>query len=79
MTKSPGPLPVDLFVNHNRYRSFIGTFHPETCPSCDGPLDLALVGLEEELLVCPECGYEQGDEVFTESDFGNYEENRHGK
>ena len=68
----PATLPTDLFMIHNRYLPTLA-YHPDSCPSCDGPLDLALVGLDEELLICPDCGYEQGDEVFTESDFGNYE------
>ena len=31
------------------------------CPSCQGPLDISLVGLEDEIQICVGCGWESGD------------------
>lgn len=68
--QTQNPLPVDLAIGQDRYRPFIGTFLPEACPSCGGTLDSALVGLDEEMLVCVSgCGWEEGDETMAENDF----------
>lgn len=38
-----------------------------TCPNCGGHLTIALVDLEDEMLICVEsgCGWEEGDEDLS--------------
>ena len=37
--------------------------YPIECPNCGGPLDVALVELDQEMKVCidPQCGWEESD------------------
>ncbi len=37
--------------------------YPIECPNCGGPLEVALVELDQEMKVCidPQCGWEESD------------------
>ncbi len=40
------------------------------CPSCRGPLKIALVDLDEEMFICSTCGWEEGEEDPSDIDQG---------
>ena len=53
------------------------------CPSCRNPhLAIAIVDLNDEILICQECGWQEGDEDPSDQDQGVLwieEVNRGGK
>ena len=48
-------MAINEYVNRTLFGGFV------RCPSCKAGLDTALVGLEDEMQVCPCCGWEEGD------------------
>ena len=52
------------------------------CPSCRNPhLAIAIVDLNDEILICQECGWQEGDEDPSDQDQGVLwiEEVKHAK